>query len=327
VPGRPSHEDIPATLAVGDVMARELVSTTPAAPLAEVVARMSASGRRALPVVAGGRPIGIITQGDLLARGGLAIRLAALGQLDAADRARVLEPLAAPGRTAATVMTPDPITVFAAAPLREAAERMARQGLKRLPVLGDGGALAGMVSRVDVLRAAASSRARAAGAAAAPPDAEGLQAHGEVNCVMRRDVPVLPAAATLDVAVAAILAARSHRAVVVDAEHRPVGLLSDAELLERLAPPLRRGLFSGRVDGLAFGRAARDATERHVTARTAGELAVEIATAPAGMPLRDAIALVLSGPHRLVAIVDGDGRLTGALDRTDILRGLLLAAR
>jgi len=308
---------------VAEVMAREVVSTTAAAPLAEVAARMAATGRRALPVVAGGRPIGIVTQGDLLTRGGLALRLAPLGRLDAAGRADVLEPLAAGGRTAAEVMTPDPITVNAAAPLREAAERMARQGLKRLPVLDDRGRLAGMVSRVDVLRAASAGRAGRAEPAA--PPAAGLDALATVDCVMRRDVPVLPAGTTFDEALAAILRARSHRALVVDAEHRPVGFLSDAELLERFAPPLRRGLFSGRVDGLPFGNAARDAAERHATARTAGELAVAVATAPAGVPLRDAIALVLSGPHRLVAIVDADGRLTGALDRADILRGLLLA--
>lgn len=311
-------DDIPAELTVADVMTREVISTVASAPLAEVAALMASSGRRALPVIAGGRPIGIITQGDLLARGEPTLRVGPLARLDAARRFEVLEPLAASGRTAAQVMTPDPITLPAEAPLREAALRMSRHGLKRLPVLDDAGRLAGMISRVDVLRAALGARSEGASAG------EGLAGVAPVDCVMRRDVPVLPATATLDEAVTTILRARSHRALVVDAEHRPVGLLSDAELLERLAPPLRRGLFSARVDGLPFGNAARDAAERHAAARTAGELAVEVSLAPAGLPLREAIALVLSGPHRLLAIVDGDGRLTGALDRADILRGLVI---
>jgi len=39
--------------------------------------------------------------------------------------------------------------------------------------------------------------------------------------------------------------------------------------------------------------------------------------------LRDAIAPMMKAPHKLVAVVDGDGRLVGALDRADILRGLI----
>jgi CBS domain-containing protein len=46
--------------------------------------------------------------------------------------------------------------------------------------------------------------------------------------------------------------------------------------------------------------------------------------AHADVPLRDAIGLVLPGAHKLLAVVDGQGRLLGAVDRADILRGLLL---
>jgi CBS domain-containing protein len=45
--------------------------------------------------------------------------------------------------------------------------------------------------------------------------------------------------------------------------------------------------------------------------------------ARADMPVKDAIALVLRGSHKLLAVVDGDGRLQGVLDRADLLRGLL----
>ena len=157
----------------------------------------------------------------------------------------------------------------------------------------------------------------------AEPPAPGLDARAPVSYVMRRDVPALATSTPLDAAAWAVLATRSNRIVVVDGAGRPAGLLTDAELLGALAPPLRRGLFSPRVDRLGFGHAARDAAERRAAARTAGELAIDVPTAPAELPLRDAIALVLSGAHRLLAIVDADGRLAGALDRADILRGLL----
>jgi CBS domain-containing protein len=32
---------------------------------------------------------------------------------------------------------------------------------------------------------------------------------------------------------------------------------------------------------------------------------------------------MMKAPHKLVAVVDADGKLVGALDRADILRGLV----
>jgi CBS domain-containing protein len=39
--------------------------------------------------------------------------------------------------------------------------------------------------------------------------------------------------------------------------------------------------------------------------------------------LRDAIAPMMNAPHKLIGVVDKDGRLVGAVDREDILRGLV----
>ncbi len=61
-----------------------------------------------------------------------------------------------------------------------------------------------------------------------------------------------------------------------------------------------------------------------VNARTTlREVAENVATARQDAPLREAIATMLRGTHKLVAVVDGDSRLAGVVDRADILRGLV----
>lgn len=312
-------EGIPTALAAEDVMTRPAVTVEPGTPVADVARRMTGD-RRALPVVDGGFPVGIITQTDLVFRAGVAPAPGLLDALDPAEREALHEALGRTRRTAVELMTPDPACVAGAAPLREAAELMARRGFKRLPVLDAAGRVAGILSRVDVLRVVA-------GGGWEPPDAappSGAGAGAGVASVMRPSPPTVPPGAPLETVLRAVAAGALDRALVVDAEGHVLGVVTDALLLERIAPPLRRGLFSGLVSGLPFGHAAREEAERHATARTAAEIMVPVPCAPPDLPLRDAIALVLPGAHKLLAVVDAEGRLLGALDRADILRGALL---
>lgn len=143
---------------------------------------------------------------------------------------------------------------------------------------------------------------------------------------MRRDVPVVAPEAHFSEVFKAVTATRLNRALVVDTERRVLGVVSDAELLERLAPPLRGGLLQALARHLPFARAERQSAERRAGARTAAELMHPVPQARADLALRDAIGLVLPGAHKLLAVVDAEGRLAGVLDRADILRGLLLTA-
>jgi CBS domain-containing protein len=314
---------VPAALTVADAMTRAVEAVEVGTPMAEVVRRMASTGRRALLVVEARVPVGIVTQGDLVCRAGVALRVDLLGTLGEPERASLLSSLDALGHTASDVMTAAPVTVRGTVPLHDAAALMARRRLKRLPVVDAEGRLAGILSRVDVIRAAA-GRGGEAFAEAEPP--AGLSVAAPLSAVMRRDVPVVAPDAPVSEVFQAIAATRLNRALVLDAERHVLGVISDAELLERLAPPLRRGLLSALVNRLPFGRADREAAERHASARSAADLMAPVPQARADLPLRDAIGLVLPGAHKLLAVVDAEGRLAGVLDRADILRGLLLTA-
>jgi SulP family sulfate permease len=315
---------ISTRLAAADVMSRDVAFVAPTASLREVVETMLVKGRRALPVVAGGKLVGIITNGDLVKRGGLGYRLELLRGLAWAEVHAHLEGLAGAAKTAADVMTARPVTVQVSTPLRRVAKLMAQRRLKRLPVLDQGGALAGMVGRIDLLRATA-GLARAGDdhlAPAAVPDG------ALVAGIMRTDVPTVAPEAPLAEVLKAILSTRLNKALVLDADRRVVGLITDAELMDRLSPSQRPGLIRSLMEGPGSGggEADRPAAARNAQARSAAELMIKsVPSVTPETPLHQAIAVMLEADRKILAVVDAAGRLLGVVDRADLLRGIAAA--
>jgi CBS-domain-containing membrane protein len=278
---------------------------------------------RTVPVVDDGVPVGIITNVDLVERGGLRVRMELLPSLDHAERQAHLALIAQQAKTAADVMTPAPTVVSAAASLPEVAAVMASRRFKRLPVVDDGGAIVGMISRLDLLHTVAGGFAEQGESAARPT---GLAADTPVSEVMRRDVPTVHPESPLPVVLQAVASTRLNRAVVVDADRRVMGQITDAELLDRVTPALRPSALRSLMHRLPFVHLSEavEREEQHATARTAAELmSRNVATATPDTPLQAAISEMLAGNHKLVAVVDADRRLVGVLDRADILRGLV----
>lgn len=109
--------------------------------LANVV--MKLGGIRHLPVVEVGALVGIVSQRDLLS--------AALSSvLEAGSQ----EAKALRGVLVRDVMTRDPVCVGIKTGVREAAQKMLERQIGCLPVVNDDGALLGIVSETDLIRAA-----------------------------------------------------------------------------------------------------------------------------------------------------------------------------
>ena len=140
---------------VSEVMSHRVVSVSPAASVTEAARLMLGYRISGLPVVdAGGKLVGIVTEGDFLRR-------AETGSQK--KRPRWLEFFLGPGRLAdeyvhthgrkvEEVMTRDVISVNEKASLDEVVSLMEKHGIKRLPVL-HGGKLVGIVSRANLMRA------------------------------------------------------------------------------------------------------------------------------------------------------------------------------
>jgi CBS domain-containing protein/PII-like signaling protein len=314
--------DLPKALSAGDAMSREVISVARDTPVRRIVELMLGKTYRTVPVVEGGVPVGIITSGDLVQRGGLGVRVDLLRSLDKPEIHSVLERLAQGNEVAGDVMTPGPVTVHVATPLPSVAEVMARRRLKRLPVVDDRGALVGMVSRVDLLRMAAGGfREGEEG-----PRELGLAGDTPLSRVMRRDMPVVHPDTPLSEVFQAIISTRLNRALVVDGERRVVGLVTDAELIDRLAPSLRPSALRSLMHRLPFSHAtaAEQAAESHARARRAADLmTTDVPTARENALLSSAIGAMLKGSHKVLAVVDEGKRLVGIVDRADLLHGLV----
>jgi CBS domain-containing protein len=317
----PVRELSPA-LTAADVMSRQVATAAKDTPLREVVELMLGKTYRAVPVVDEGIPVGIITNSDLVRRGGLDVRVELLESLEQPEAHSLLERLSSGGKVAADVMTPGPVAVDATASLRRVAEIMTHRRLKRLPVVDDHGTLVGMVSRLDLLRTAAGGFERG------EPEVReiGLAGNAPLSRVMRRDIPSVHRDTPLAGVLQAVMSTRLNRALVVDSEGHPVGVVTDAEILDRLTPSLRPGALRSLMNRLPFTHPSAEEreTEHHARAQKAEDLMVpNVATAREDTSLSAAIAVMLRGSQKVLAVTDATGRVVGIVDRADLLHGLV----
>lgn len=126
--------------------------------------------------------------------------------------------------TVGDLMTPDPIRVRADAPLAKAAHLLDQHHVHGLPVVDDSGALVGVVSQTDMLRARTTEHLWAAW--------RGLQ----VRHLMSSPALTVPADASLAEAATRMETYQVHRLVVVGPEGAsPIGIVSTTDLVRALA--------------------------------------------------------------------------------------------
>lgn len=124
-----------------DIMAWDLVSTTPGATLLDAVETMLVNDVRHLPVIdSDGTAIGIVSERDLRASVGDLRDV-----LDLSDRSRVID------ARVESVMTPNPTCVPRDAPIEEVAAALVDQRIGAVLVVDDADRAVGVVSYVDVL--------------------------------------------------------------------------------------------------------------------------------------------------------------------------------
>ena len=142
-----------------DVMATEVATTAPNAPLHAVAATMVERGATGLPVVDGAcRLLGLVTESDLLHRLAAAERKqhGYLRGAFASISRQAEEYARSHGRLAADVMTPaeDLVTAMEDATAEHLAGVMEERRIRHVPVVREGNRLAGMVTRAHLLGAA-----------------------------------------------------------------------------------------------------------------------------------------------------------------------------
>lgn len=142
-------------------------------------------------------------------------------------------PMALAARTAADLMTPNPVSIGRGATVAETAAFLAARGISAAPVIDDAGRPVGVVSRTDLLVREAHRAARLA----ATVRYERLTVREVMTPVVFCVRPDTPAAQVVE----KLLGLRVRRLFVVDDDGVLVGVVSAVDVLRKL----RRGADGG----------------------------------------------------------------------------------
>ncbi|MDJ0855804.1 MAG: DUF190 domain-containing protein [Desulfobacterales bacterium] len=310
---------IPRQIKVRDIMTpdpRRVATDTPASEVVRILLSASFSG---LPVVdRAGRPLGIVTQGDLIYRGQMPLRLGLLAASESRRRDQALSALAA--KTAADVMSRPAVTVTADRPVTEGVDLMLSNRIKRLPVVGEDGGLVGMLSRLDVFQTIARETPRWETIRRRDVAVENLR---YVADIMRRDTQTVAPDAPADEVIRIIDTDDIQRVAVVDANGVFMGLISDRDLL---------AAFGGRGQGFweylscrLTHRSREDcpaALRKTLKEKTAADvMQTGLVMVGEHTPFEEAIRLMVEKRLKRLPVVDADGRFRGMISREGILRG------
>ncbi|EGJ51877.1 DUF190 domain-containing protein [Desulfocurvibacter africanus] len=297
---------------VRDVMTSEVLSVGPDAPLSSVLALLLSRKIKALPVVQGRKILGIITGGDLLMRAGMGLRLSLQHDLPKDALAEQARKLDSQGKRACDIMTSPVQTINIMAKVPEAARTMASKQLKRLPVVDDHGDLAGIISRVDVLKTVA----HVAAGLGPLPDLLPPCLRCTVADIIFRDVPVTGPERPLGEVLDMIVSTPLRRVVVVDEQRRVLGIVLDRDLVSRFGREEQPGRLRSLLRRLSAGPAESEAWQG-----TAGDVMHrDVFTLPETTPVPQALDFLVRNKVKRVVVTDEQGRLVGMIDRDSLLR-------
>ncbi|MCL2340418.1 MAG: DUF190 domain-containing protein [Proteobacteria bacterium] len=303
----------PRQLAVRDVMTASPASVTAASPVSEAARLLLSSVFTGLPVVdEGGRPVGVVTQGDLISRGHLPLRLGLLAAAAQADIDAAMTALEQ--RCVREIMTAPAVTIVADRPLTEAVELMLARQLKRLPVVDQSGRLAGMLSRLDVFRTVMREAPDWAAFRGQDIAVRNLRT---VADILRRDTLTVLADTPIDQVIPVINRNDLQQVAVVDADGKLLGVIADSDLLRYLQPDPEgwRFLFSRLTR--PFGA---DLPRRLAAAKAGEIMRTDVPTVRESMAIEEAIRLMIEQRLKRLPVVDDSGRFQGMISRDSLLR-------
>jgi CBS domain-containing protein/PII-like signaling protein len=303
---RSSASLVPKNLRVRDIMTRNPVCAHADFPVRSAAEILFDNGFKSLPVVdMGKRCVGILTQGDLMARAGMPVRLGLMRLLPEHDRERWLR--SCEELRCDEVMTKSPKTVKEDARLSDAIKTMNREKLKRLPVLDDRGSIVGVLSRIDILRAIAATKGLQSASEASAGDGYARY----VEELTDRDTLSLQDSVGLKSAIDTLIASGEQRAAVVDSGGRLVGIITDQMLLRALG---------GQIAGaFPFGLGRRT---RRAARPISGIMERDLKVATEKMSVYEALGLMTEYGLKRVPVVDADNAFRGMIRRDSILVSL-----
>jgi len=309
---------LPHSLLVRDIMTANPARVTPSTTADDVMRLLLSAEFNGVPVVdEEDRPIGIITQGDLIKRGAMPLRLGLMRHMVNKDENKVMKTMA--GRTAGEIMTTPVVNISGEQRVTEAVDMMLSHSLKRMPVIGADGRIVGMLSRFDIFRTVTKDIEKWE---VARTYQISVNPSAPVQTVMRKDTHSVSVDTTLEEIVRTIDSNDIQRLVVVDAAGRLLGMISDHDLLI-LFSEHTAGLWDTIASKLTFtemGRRHRQALDQ-ASRQTAGELMkTELVTIDENTSIDDAIRIMTEKSIKRLPVVDKERIFKGMISRDSLLR-------
>ncbi len=134
-------------------MVRDVVTVTPAMLLTEVAETMARAAVSGVVVVDESKPVGVISERDFLTRLGGGRRVSFMEVIAGCLGSKGCAVVPLKEERAEEIMSAPVISVDEAQPLCAVADRFADHSINRVVVVGEGGELAGILTRHDLVRA------------------------------------------------------------------------------------------------------------------------------------------------------------------------------
>jgi CBS domain-containing protein len=308
---------LPGNLRVADIMTNKPKAVTPQTPVPDIIRLLLDSPFNSVPVIdEQNRPVGIITQGDLIKRAGMPIRLGLLKAMAQDNLDATLQALSE--RHAKDIMTTPAITTYQDSYVQQIIKQMLTKNLKRMPVVDGQGRLTGMLSRFDVFRTVTHETPEWRTIKDQGIDVGGIRYVGEI---LRRDARAVRAETPLEEVMKIIDENDIQRVMVVDNAGRLTGMIFDRDLL---------GLFAGHKVGIwdrmtsrltftTMGQRHRAVVEA-AKKQTAGEIMKKgMITVHEDTTLDEAVRIMTGHQIKLLPVVAGDGTFIGVVTRNMLL--------
>ncbi len=308
----------PRQVKVRDAMTPDPKAISAESPLDEAARLLLSSIFTGLPVVDhAGRPIGLITQGDLIKRGKMPLRLGLIAESDTDAREKILNALA--DKRASEVMTRPVVIIEEDRQLTEAVDLMLKKEVKRLPVVDKAGRLTGVLSRLDVFKTVMKEAPDWNGFRSQQVRVENLR---YVRDILRRDTRTVSPDTAIWEVIRIIDQNDIQRVAVVDGDRQLLGLISDRDLLRyfRREQNGAWGLFKKTIS-FTDSDACRDDLRECLSGITADAVMnTDLITVFENTLIEEAIGIMAEKALKRLPVLDEQGHFAGMINRDSLLR-------
>ncbi len=309
---------IPRHIRVRDIMTRQPKKVSLLSPLNEVAQLLLSAIFTGIPVVdEKDHPKGIVTQGDLIYRANMPIRIGLLDESDSNSVDNILNSLSQ--KYAKDIMTQPVVTVNEDKRVTSAVDLMLENKVKRLPVVDKEGKLTGMLSRLDVFQIITKEL----------PDWNHLKKQNiivenllHVKDIMRRDTQTVLPGSSIEEVIQVIDTDDIQRIAVVNASGYFMGMISDRDLLMAFSDH-RPGIWNYLSKLIPFSEKGKDHDhlQKEIRQKTAEEvMETHLITVMEETGIDDAIRLMIENGFKRLPVLDKEGIFKGMISRDSLLR-------